>query len=400
MPITLSPAYIKKLLKQSPGTVVREANLYLEVGTGKKKVVHARFYYKNPGRKYRKLGTLDADCTAQHCKTIHADYIEMYTNWNRGISPDLVDKQTAIEHQRKEDELTRIDALKTVDQIWVDYFERRLEGKASADTRRYSYEKHIQKQIGDRPADYVDHQTLINLIRDASTNGDSAGNTTCQILGVIGHYGFENGFLSDDKNWRKLPKNPSPQRTRVATEKELAWLLNKGSVLIKPSICLGQRAWQHLKIEWEEIDGDWLNIPASKMKMDRAHRVFITTTVHDLFQESRERFSKDHPNYDSHWIFAGKKTGDPVRVETGSKQFHLTNVQSVQRKSEKVTLRMQDLRRTCYTFIEQKFSPVISGAVAGHTKDAMGRVYGQYDYEKEKKEAMLEWEKHLLNLMN
>ena len=60
---------------------------------------------------------------------------------------------------------------------------------------------------------------------------------------------------------------------------------------------------------------------------------------------------------------------------------------------------MQDLRRTCYTFIEQKSGPVISGAVAGHTKDAMGRVYGQYEYEKEKQEAMLEWEKDLLNLM-
>ena len=73
----------------------------------------------------------------------------------------------------------------------------------------------------------IDHQTLINVIRDASTNGDSAGNTTCQILGVIGNYGFENGFLSDDKNWRNLPKNPSQQRTRVATDKELAVLLKK-----------------------------------------------------------------------------------------------------------------------------------------------------------------------------
>lgn len=401
MSIKLTPAYIKRLLKKPSGTAIRESNLHIEVGTGKTKLIHLRFYWREHGtQNYRKLGALGANCTAKQCDAIQEEYLDLFGNWHRGISPALIEKQANIQRQYEEEKLQRQAALKTVDEIWRDFYDRRLADKASADTRRYSYEKHIKPHIGNSAAEHVGHQTLIDLIRKASTYGDTAGNTTCQILGTIGNYGFENGFISDDKNWRKLPKNPSTQRTRVATPKELAWLLNKGSVLVKPSVFLGQRAWQHLKIEWEEIDGDWLNIPASKMKMDRAHRVFITASVHDLFQEARERLPKDHPNYDSHWVFAGNKSGNAVRVETACKQFRETNVRSVQRKSEKITLRMQDLRRTCYTFIEQKFSPVISGAVAGHTKDAMGRVYGQYDYEKEKQEALLEWEKHLLNLMN
>ena len=398
MPITLSPAYIKKLLKQPPGTVVREANLYLEVGTGKKKVVHVRFYYKKPGRKYRKLGTLDAESTAQHCKIIYADYIDMYTNWNRGISPDLVDKQTEIEQQHKEDELRRIDALKTVNEIWVDYFEKHLEGKSSADTRRYSYEKHIQKQIGDRPADNVDHQTLIDLVHQASTHGYEAGNTVSTTLAAIGKHGYVNGFLSNPRNYEGLPSNPKVRRSRVATNRELARLLTRGSVLIKAGIFLGQRAWNHLLLEWEEVDGDWLTIPPHKFKTRRHHQVYLSATVHELFEESRLRFEEGHRNFDSIWIFPGQQ-GKCASAVTGHRDFKRTNVQSVQRKSEPVSLEMRDIRRSCYTFVEEKFGQVVAGAIAGHKQDAMHRVYGQYDYQKEKQEAMLAWEQHLLGLM-
>jgi hypothetical protein len=399
MAIKLSPVFIKNLLKKPAKTVVREGNLWLEVGTGEKKVIHARFYYKNPGRKYRKLGTLDADCTAQQCKVIHADYIDMYTNWHRGISPELTDKQTEIERQHKEDELRRIDALKTVDDIWKDYFERKLEGKTSAPTRRYNYGKHIKKQIGSSPADHIERQTLIDLFHKSSEHGDTAGNTTRQILSAIGNYGFDNGYLSDSRRWARLPKNPSPPRTRLATDKELAWLLKKGSVLVRGGMFLGQRAWNHLKLEWNEIEEDWLTIPPHKFKTRIHHRVCVTKTSHEIFQESRERFEEGHRNFDSNWIFPGGKIGHHVREETGHKDFTATNVQSVQRKSEPVSLMMRDIRRNCYSFVEQNFSQIVSGAIAGHTKDAMHRVYGQYDYEKEKQAALLEWEKYLLGLM-
>ena len=128
------------------------------------------------------------------------------------------------------------------------------------------------------------------------------------------------------------------------------------------------------------------------------HRVYIAPTVHELFEESRARFEEGHRNFDSVWIFAGNQ-GKCVSTTTGHRDFKRTNVQSVQRKSEPVGLEMRDLRRTCYTFVEQNFNQVIAGAIAGHKQDAMHRVYGQYDYEKEKQEAMLEWERHLLNLM-
>jgi len=358
MPITLSPAYIKKLLKQSPGTVVREANLYLEVGTGKKKVVHVRFYYKNPGRKYRKLGTLDAESTAQHCKTIYADYIEMYTNWNRGISPDLIDKQTEIERQHKEDELRRIDALKTVDEIWADYFEKHLEGKSSALTRHYSYGKHIKNQIGSRPADQIPRQTLLELIRNAGNHGYEAANTCSINLTCIGNYGFDSGFLSNHKEWEKLPQQPKVRRTRVATDRELARILKQGSPVVKASVFMGQRAWNHIKYEWEEIKDKWITIPPHKFKSGRHHQVFLTETVLDLFKEFNEQFDEGDKNFNSNWIFPGWH-GKHISTTYCHRAWKAVEVDQVKRKSEPVTLQAKDLRRTCYTFIEQHHNQLI-----------------------------------------
>ena len=61
---------------------------------------------------------------------------------------------------------------------------------------------------------------------------------------------------------------------------------------------------------------------------------------------------------------------------------------------------MRDFRRTLYTWIEEQLKqPQTATAVAGHKRDGMGNVYGVYDYEDEKKKAMLAWEKYLNGLM-
>ena len=400
MSIKLTPAYVKRILKKPKASVIQEDNLYLQIGSGKTKKIHAHFYWVEHGkREYRKLGVLRAESTAKECDLIQHEYRDLLSNWERGISPALLEKQTTLQRQHQEDELKRLEALKTVNEIWVGYFEKHLEGKSSANTRRYNYEKHIQKQVGDRPADNVDHQTLIDLVHQASKNGYEAGNTVSTTLATIGKYGYANGFLSNPRNYEGLPSNPKVRRSRVATDRELARLLTRGSVLIKAGIFLGQRAWNHLLLEWEEIDGDWLTIPPHKFKTRRHHQVYLSSTVHELFEESRLRFEEGHRNFDSIWIFAGQQ-GKYASVVTGHRDFKRTNVQSVQRKSEPISLEMRDIRRSCYTFVEEKFGQVVAGAIAGHKQDAMHRVYGQYDYQKEKQEAMLEWEKHLLNLMN
>lgn len=79
---------------------------------------------------------LRTDSTAKECDYIQHEYRDLLSNWERGMSSALLEKQTALQRQHQKDELKRLDALKTADEIWSDYFNKRLEGKSSASTRR------------------------------------------------------------------------------------------------------------------------------------------------------------------------------------------------------------------------------------------------------------------------
>ena len=119
MSIKLTPAYIKRLLKKPSRTAIRESNLHIEVGTGKTKLIHLRFYWREHGtQKYRKLGSLGSNCTAKLCEAIQEEYLDLFSNWQRGISPELIEKQTDIQRQHQKEKLPCQADLKTVDEIW------------------------------------------------------------------------------------------------------------------------------------------------------------------------------------------------------------------------------------------------------------------------------------------
>jgi len=111
--IKLTPAYIKRLLKKPSRTAIRDTNLHVEVGTGKTKLIHLRLYWREHGtQKYRKLGSLGANCTAKQCDAIQEEYLDLFSNWNRGISPELIENQTDIQRQHQEEQLQRQAVLK------------------------------------------------------------------------------------------------------------------------------------------------------------------------------------------------------------------------------------------------------------------------------------------------
>ena len=61
-------------------------------------------------------------------------------------------------------------------------------------------------------------------------------------------------------------------------------------------------------------------------------------------------------------------------------------------------LQLRDFRRTLYTFNEKHFNTYVAGAVAGHKKKGVQAVYGRYEYDDEKINAMKKWEQYLNKL--
>ena len=76
-------------------------------------------------------------------------------------------------------------------------------------------------------------------------------------------------------------------------------------------------------------------------------------------------------------------------------QWQEIGLNKVRAKNEESTLKMQDVRRTFFSWIEEHYSYEIAGVVSGHVKPGIGRTYGKYEYKKEKEEIMKRWEQRL-----
>ena len=200
----------------------------------------------------------------------------------------------------------------------------------------------------------------------------------------------------------RLEKPQKENRQRYATEKEIKAILKHGSPVIKGALYMGQRVNETYRMEYADlVEGkkNWIQIPPEKMKSKRPHRVYITKTVWRLIKEHRANARTVNDRYC--WCGYGSRGGGHISIATvnGDWTKLLQRLEKVKRPDE-IKLQMRDLRRTLYTWIEENLKDSQTAtAVAGHKKDGMGNIYGIYDYEDEKKKAMLSWEKYLNSLI-
>ena len=167
---------------------------------------------------------------------------------------------------------------------------------------------------------------------------------------------------------------------------------------------MGQRVADTLQMEWEDFDTardkkNWLEIPSHKYKTDRVHRVYITKTVLNLIDEHQERYCS---KADTTWCWSGYKSKSKAHI-SGSQcyaDWQTLKLDAVRKRSEPDNLQRRDIRRTFYTWIEKTFRYELAGATAGHKRIGIGRIYGRYEYENEKMEVMLAWEKYLKSLVS
>ena len=147
---------------------------------------------------------------------------------------------------------------------------------------------------------------------------------------------------------------------------------------------------------WEDFDPDeksWLEIPEYKYKTGINHRVYITPTVYTLIGKHPRNIIARNPQ----WCWGGYSESHISSTWVWDRWQEL-KLEQVQRKSEPNNLQMRDIRRTFSTWIEKNYRYEMVGAVAGHKKIGVGRIYGRYEYESEKKKVMLEWEDYLNTL--
>jgi len=155
----------------------------------------------------------------------------------------------------------------------------------------------------------------------------------------------------------------------------------------------GQRPGEVTGMTWEEIDGNWWTIPASRMKGGQEHRVPLTPLALEAVDEAR-RYSGDRP-----FVFASsQQTARNLSITVHSLS------RGVLRHREEMGIKEHftphDLRRTCRTRLaEIGIDDVVAEKVLGHQLQGILKVYNRHSYDTEKRAALMAWENRLRRIL-
>jgi len=155
----------------------------------------------------------------------------------------------------------------------------------------------------------------------------------------------------------------------------------------------GQRPSEVCGATKSEMRDDWWILPAHRTKNGLEHRVYLTPKVRAIFGDANEA-----------GLFFPSLRDDqkPVAHTVLSKALRRsTQGRERTQKDKTPTLPLaafspHDLRRTCATHLgELGFSDEVIGGLLNHKKRSVTGRYNRHQYDREKKRALLAWERRI-----
>ena len=139
---------------------------------------------------------------------------------------------------------------------------------------------------------------------------------------------------------------------------------------------------------WEEINFDesvW-DIPAERMKMGKAHRVFLSRQAVDILKELEALKGK------SEYVFQGRSPNRPISNNTLNQALRSLGYNT------KTEVTAHGFRATARTLLHERlgFAPeVIEHQLAHQVPDILGQAYNRTKFYEQRKEMMQKWADYL-----
>lgn len=291
-------------------------------------------------------------------------------------------------------------AAPTFHDLLEEFWERELKATKSGHERKRLVEKDALPAWRTRKAKDITRRDIVVLM---DTVRDRAPVTANRLLGVLArmfNFAAERGIIEDSPATRIRRPSEAP-RVRVLTDDEIRrfWFgLEEVDVypatrlVLRMILLTGQRPGEVAGMTWDEIDGDWWTVPASRMKGGQEHRVPLTSLTLAAIEEAR-RYSGDRP-----FVFASSMRDGSVPITVHSLSRGVLRHREEMGIHEHYT--PHDLRRTCRTRLaEIGIDDVVAEKVLGHQLQGILKVYNRHSYDVEKRAALLEWENRLRRIL-
>ncbi|MDF1537220.1 MAG: tyrosine-type recombinase/integrase [bacterium] len=260
--------------------------------------------------------------------------------------------------------------------------------------------KDVLPRWGKRLAKDITRRDVRLLLEDIGERGPVMSNRTLALLSRMFRFGLERDAIPADPTQliKRIYKEKSKERYLTSDEVKIFWRELEETPRISEQVkdCLrlilltGQRSGEVVGMRREEIDGDWWNIPGDRTKSGRPHRVYLIDPALQVVNSQKKGVPFVFPS--------------PVQEEDKPLQ-HLTT-RSLSRaliRADNLSLDKfapHDLRRTLATGLaELGVSNYTIGQILNHSERTVTHIYDRYGHDKEKREALLKWSRHLKTLI-
>lgn len=263
--------------------------------------------------------------------------------------------------------------------------------------------------FGAMRAKEITRKDVKDLVGEIATRAPIMANRTLDLLRRIYKWGIEEDVVAASPCYPIRKPGEEHTRDRILTEDEIkkVWaaldqaaggkkaqrklrLLTAGSLKLR--LVTAQRGGEVQLMEWNDLDLDtaWWTIPAEKSKNGLAHRVPLTPLALRIISQMQ---SLTGGAKTSQYVFPSPKGNGPIE-----------NVQkAIQRIKESTGIHFvgHDLRRTAASMMTGMGVPrLVVGKILNHVEPGVTKVYDRHSYDKEKREALESWSKHLMVLVS
>ena len=263
------------------------------------------------------------------------------------------------------------------------------------------FKNHILPKLKDNTLVNLDRGDVIELLDDLEKQGltTQVNRVLSQIKAVLSWAVENRGYLTANpiatlhSRKRRVPET-SRDRILDGVEIKTLWeatdeISTPSNQLIKLLMLTGQRRDEVRCMRWSELDlkkNQWV-IPADRNKAKRTHLVPLTPEVIKII--------KSLPKF---------KKSDFVFTVTGEKPYSgMRRLKEIlDRQTEIENWIVHDLRRTFRTGLSAlSVEPEIRSRCVNHaTGSKLDSVYDQYEYEDEKRVAMIAWEEYVMRVVS
>ncbi len=269
----------------------------------------------------------------------------------------------------------------------------------SLPAQRAAFERHVVPALGAVPVTALKRSQIAAMLDHCATRAGPvmADRTLAYLRAAL------NWYEARTDDWRSplvrgMARAGARERTRVLDDCELrsVWTATADgapfSRLVRVLLLTGQRRGEVAGMIWSELDlaGRLWTIPEARFKSGQAHMVPLSEPVLELLWVEPWGSASPRPG---RYLFG--TTGGLRPLSGFGKPLVRLHARSRTRG-----WRLHDLRRTVRTRMAALRVPhAVAELVLGHGKRGLARVYDQYSYLPEMREALERWSQELARIV-